>query len=135
EMMLRAENLERALVDGGRDLHSGRLGDATLAREAISLTHQGVAELDLVHDRRWRSGARDKLDAARRTSPASATCGRDVDAGRMGGAQDDAARVDMKGAIVRQDRERDAHATPGYHPAGPISHERYPLAACSLATL
>ena len=53
-LALDAQDLERALVEGRRDLDDERLGRRQLAGEAVSLAHQVVAELELVVDRAGR---------------------------------------------------------------------------------
>ena len=61
---LDTEDLERALVEGRRDLDDERLRRRQLAGEAVSLAHQVVAELKLVADRAGRGHALDDLDPA-----------------------------------------------------------------------
>ncbi len=136
-LLLWQRDLDDALGDAGVDSHrrrraqpavrrrgSGRsarraggatctvigLGHPALAGEAVALADERVAELQLVHDRRRRHGARDELDPAGRAAPPAPAGGRDVDAGIMGGLEDGRSGLDVEDALVGKDGERWAHS-------------------------
>ena len=102
---LRAEDLEAPLVERGRHLHRDRLEHAALTREAIALAHEGVAELELVHHGGRRHGAGGELHPAGGAAPAPAAGGGDVHPGRVRGAEDGGARLDLEGSRVGQHGE------------------------------
>src|SRR5206468_2194577 len=90
-------DLERALVERRRRLHGDGFVKDALAGEAVALAHEIVAELDLVHDRGRRRQAGQELHPARRTPPAPAAGGGDVDAGRVRRLEDRGAGRDRHG--------------------------------------
>src|SRR5258708_1742484 len=113
----RAEDLERVLLERRRDLDGDGLGDRALAGEPVALTHEVVAELDLVHDRGRRDRALDELDAAGGAAAPAAAGGGDVHAAVVRRREDAGAGRDGQLAArpgvarLRQDDERDGHST------------------------
>jgi hypothetical protein len=110
----RAEDLERLLLERRCELHRDRLGDCALAGESIPLTYEIVAELDLVHDRRRRDRAGDKLHAAGGAAAAAPARRGDVDAAGVRGLENagagrDAELAAHRGIARSQDDERDGH--------------------------
>src|SRR6266446_5004949 len=111
----RAEDLERALVEGWREFDGDRFRHPALAREPVAVAHEVGAELELIHDRRRWNRAFDELHPAG-GAPAPAAAGRgDVDAGRVRGPEDRGAGQDLERAVVREDPQRDRHESRLYH--------------------
>src|SRR5205814_761539 len=112
----RAQNLERLLVERRRDLDGDGLGDRALAGEPVALTHEVVAELDLVHDRGRRDRALDELDAAGGAAAPAAAGGGDIHAAVVRRREDAGTGRDGQHAArpgitrLRQDDERDGHS-------------------------
>ena len=104
---LDAQDLERALVEGRRDLDDERLHRHQLAGEAVSLAHQVVAELKLVADRAGRGHALDDLDPAGRAAAAPAAGGRDVHSLGVRRAEQSGAGLDGDRPAIRQKRHGD----------------------------
>ena len=99
---LDTQDLERALVEGRRDLDDERLRRHQLAGEAVSLAHQVVAELKLVADRAGRRHALDDLDPARRAAAAAAAGGGDVHSLGVRRTEQDRAGLDGDRPAIRQ---------------------------------
>jgi hypothetical protein len=110
-----AQHLERPLLERRRDLDGHGLVEDALAGEAIALTDEVVAELDLVHDRRRRRQTGQELDPARGAPSAPAARRGDVHAARVRRLQNrgpgrDAERPARRGAAGSEDdRQRDGH--------------------------
>ncbi len=112
---LAPQDLKGRVVERRRDLHGDRLGDRPLAGEPVALAHEGVAELQLVHDGGRRRGARDQLDPAGGAAAPAAADRVDVHAARVGRLEDGRARFGIEDARAGQDGQRDRHAGAGYH--------------------